>query len=444
MRLLLASCLLVLASAGNPRVQFFEGDAYNVQTRGEALRICQNMNRHLAHESQLLADIDDGFVGHHKCGWTYARDRLLHAHCTETNEDGKCKPGKSEIKACTRTSHAELPRPTGVYCRVFGEDDQERKGFKVKQGQFLEVFRVHGPDGHASIRSMGDAHEACEREGAKLAYWTNVATYYERYGISVCNYCWLREKNAVFNVNCQGNDQIGWEIQDPRKGYDAICFGSRPRPYKDPCLGDFAFHTLEGVRISCSEDGWIIIQDRPPCVQEEHSFNKDWHHYARGFGEMGKGYWLGLEILHKLTKQYPMELAIEVVGADGERKQARYSTFRVGDPENQYKLTVDGYDDQNSNAGDMFNQIQSNLKTSNGAKFSADPQDNDGTELTDCAKEFASGWWFQACHVDNLNGPCPDTDYYSKEMGAKRTWQQVSSTSAGLRSTRMKMRYKKQ
>jgi len=430
----------VATAAKQPRVQFFTGEDYNTQTREDAMRICQNMNYHIAHESQLMLDIQDGYTGHHVCGWSWTRGRLVHVHCLE-RVGSKCKPGRAELRACPEPEGSNLPPPSGVYCRVFGDDD-ERPRILLSPGELIEVYRTKGPRGPNSIMNVNEAKAVCTNEGNKLAYWTHVAAYVERYGVQICQFSWLREINAVYNANCGHNDVIGWDVRDPSRGYDAICIGEIPHAYKDPCAGDFEFHNLEGVPIHCSDDGYIIVQDRPLCGDEEYTFNQDWDTYKKGFGEMNKGYWLGLDIISKITKAYNFELVVEVESDGGGHYSSRYDSFVVSGEEENYRLSVGEYTsgDSPGSAGDMFGEVQSNSRTSNGGDFSTRKHDNDGSEY-DCAHEYGSGWWFQSCHVDNLNGPCPGEETYSKNIAATRTWRQISNNTPGLRRTRMKIKY---
>ncbi|XP_033638437.1 microfibril-associated glycoprotein 4-like [Asterias rubens] len=57
----------------------------------------------------------------------------------------------------------------------------------------------------------------------------------------------------------------------------------------------------EGVKVFCDmtkHTGWIVVQRR---YSGSVNFNRSWIEYKKGFGSMDGEFWLGNEILHKLT-----------------------------------------------------------------------------------------------------------------------------------------------
>ena len=135
--------------------------------------------------------------------------------------------------------------------------------------------------------------------------------------------------------------------------------------------------------------GWTVIQQR---VDDSVSFNRNWAEYEEGFGEPSGNFWAGLQHMHSLTNStYGTELVITVETSDGAVYKAKYN-FRVDDADSKYRLTVDGF---SGNASDAFTYH-------NGMSFSTSDQDNDPFSLH-CAGIHACGWWFHSCSNCNLN-----------------------------------------
>ncbi|EDS38896.1 fibrinogen and fibronectin [Culex quinquefasciatus] len=86
--------------------------------------------------------------------------------------------------------------------------------------------------------------------------------------------------------------------------------------------------------------GWLVIQQR---LHGGLSFQRDWQEYKNGFGTVGKSneFWLGLERMHRLTKNEPCELVIELRDESGRYGYARYSGFKVAGEDDSYRLSDD-------------------------------------------------------------------------------------------------------
>lgn len=66
---------------------------------------------------------------------------------------------------------------------------------------------------------------------------------------------------------------------------------------------------LNKVAVYC-EFGWLVIHQRLKGF--ETNFNRSWKDYSLGFGSLKSDFWLGLEIVHRLTQQKPHELLVEL------------------------------------------------------------------------------------------------------------------------------------
>ena len=86
--------------------------------------------------------------------------------------------------------------------------------------------------------------------------------------------------------------------------------------------------------------GWTIIQKRKDGSVD---FNIMWTDYKNGFGKLNGEFWLGLEKIHRLTSIDANTLKIAMKSFSGEKKQASYSLFSVGDEASGFVLTAKNY-----------------------------------------------------------------------------------------------------
>ena len=88
--------------------------------------------------------------------------------------------------------------------------------------------------------------------------------------------------------------------------------------------------------------GWTVFQRRQDGSVE---FYRGWTDYKNGFGNMSGEFWLGLENIKRLTKNKNkdknQELRVDLEDFEGEKRYAKYETFKV--KAGNYKLTVEGY-----------------------------------------------------------------------------------------------------
>ena len=84
--------------------------------------------------------------------------------------------------------------------------------------------------------------------------------------------------------------------------------------------------------------GWTMSQRRQD--GSVHCY-RVWNEYKEGFGNKSGEFWLGLENIKRLTKDNDKELRVDLEDFEGEKKYAKYETFKV--ERGKYKLTVEGY-----------------------------------------------------------------------------------------------------
>jgi len=131
----------------------------------------------------------------------------------------------------------------------------------------------------------------------------------------------------------------------------------------------------------CNSSGWMTIQRRQDGSVD---FDLDFKEYKRGFGVLVGEFFLGLEKLHRLTKDRPHELFIKLGKSDESTSYAHYDSFEIGGEEDNYKLVSVG--DYSGTAGDALDDLV-------GSEFSAVDRPNPA----DCTTTNTGGWWYSKC-----------------------------------------------
>lgn len=143
------------------------------------------------------------------------------------------------------------------------------------------------------------------------------------------------------------------------------------------------------IMVYC-RDGWLVVGRR---IDGTLDFNRSWNDYSLGFGSPVGEYWIGNQILHDFTRDNCTRLRVDMLDIYGERWQAEYELFAITSGETGYRLLIDGY---TGNATDA-------LSYQNGMPFSAKDRDMDDS-VAHCAANYHGGWWFNRCQHANLNG----------------------------------------
>ena len=71
-------------------------------------------------------------------------------------------------------------------------------------------------------------------------------------------------------------------------------------------------------------------------------FNRVWKDYKQGFGNLSEEFWLGLDKIHRLTKERS-KLRVDLEGFNGQTSYAEYDLFGVANEGNNYRLTLGTY-----------------------------------------------------------------------------------------------------
>ena len=94
--------------------------------------------------------------------------------------------------------------------------------------------------------------------------------------------------------------------------------------------------------------GWTVFQRR---LDGSVDFYLGWESYRNGFGNLSGEFWLGNENLHRLTAADDVMLRVELEDFDGNITYAEYTTFKVADEADKYRLSIGGF---NGTAGDSL------------------------------------------------------------------------------------------
>ena len=86
--------------------------------------------------------------------------------------------------------------------------------------------------------------------------------------------------------------------------------------------------------------GWTVFQRR---LDGSVDFFLDWASYKNGFGDLNGEFWLGNDNLHRLTAADVVLLRVDLEDFDGDTRYAEYTTFRVANEGDKYRLLIGGY-----------------------------------------------------------------------------------------------------
>ena len=94
--------------------------------------------------------------------------------------------------------------------------------------------------------------------------------------------------------------------------------------------------------------GWTVFQRR---LDGSVDFYLGWESYKNGFGDLCGEFWLGNENLQRLTAVGNITMRVDLEDFVGDIGYAEYTTFKVADEANKYRLLIGGY---SGTAGDAM------------------------------------------------------------------------------------------
>ncbi|XP_065902159.1 fibrinogen C domain-containing protein 1-like [Dysidea avara] len=158
-------------------------------------------------------------------------------------------------------------------------------------------------------------------------------------------------------------------------------------------IGNFCGVKCSNARVYCDTTsgggGWTVIQrgqDGSVEFQE-----RVWVEYEDGFGGLTGEFWLGLRSMNCLTSHGNWEYRIDYQLPNGTKSYLHYKQFAVGPTEDQYQLTISGFD--SVGLTDPFISDDGSLPYSlNGSRFTSRDRDYDNAPGGNCANENDGGW----------------------------------------------------
>ena len=102
--------------------------------------------------------------------------------------------------------------------------------------------------------------------------------------------------------------------------------------------------------------GWTVFQRR---LNGSLDFYRGWESYKNGFGDLNGEFWLGNDNLHRLTAADDVILRVDLEDFDGNTAYAEYTTFKVANETDKYRILVEGY---RGTAGDSMKVSSASLR----------------------------------------------------------------------------------
>ena len=87
-------------------------------------------------------------------------------------------------------------------------------------------------------------------------------------------------------------------------------------------------------------EGWTVFQKR---LDGSVNFYRGWESYKNGFGNLCGEFWLGNDNIHRLTDSDDVILRVDLEDFEGNITYAEYTTFKVADEADKYRLLIGGY-----------------------------------------------------------------------------------------------------
>ena len=185
------------------------------------------------------------------------------------------------------------------------------------------------------------------------------------------------------------------------------------------------FETSAKSGIPYCAEGWLVIQRR---VNGAVDFYRGWKDYRQGFGYPAGEFWIGLEVMHNLTKNRTYKLRIDLEDFEGNTRYAEYSTFAISDEAHGHTLSIGTY---SGTAGDA-------LTRHNNKPFLTKDHSERSPKSSICPLFNKGAWWYNACYDSNLNGLYHRSSTAAYGVGV--VWRQWKGYRYSLQTSIMKIK----
>ncbi|XP_030647550.1 angiopoietin-related protein 3 [Chanos chanos] len=206
------------------------------------------------------------------------------------------------------------------------------------------------------------------------------------------------------------------------------CSGLIDRGQKNSGIYTIKPNNSEPFYVYCemtSDGAATVIQRR---LDGSVDFDQTWDKYTKGFGDLEKEFWLGLEKIYAISRQGEYILHIQLEDWREERRFVEY-TFTLDGPSSDYTLHL----------AHLSGNLPDIMGNHTGVRFST--KDNDVHEVSTCTRNYTGGWWFGACGDANLNGSYMWLRSRNHSLRRKGIyWRSERGISYTLKSTKISIR----
>ncbi|XP_059154493.1 fibroleukin-like isoform X1 [Physella acuta] len=241
----------------------------------------------------------------------------------------------------------------------------------------------------------------------------------------------LNNTDIHFNASMEKIESVMQNLMNESDKYNVLISGLREQfkcaNTNNRFLADITEAGVDISRTLCDTKtnggGWIIIQRR---IKGDVNFTRNWNDYKNGFGSTSGDFWIGNDVIYKLTNLGYNELRFDMK-YNGTDYYAVYRGFKVENEAAKYKMSYTSFSD--GNVEDKFSHHY-------GDKFTTIDSDND-RDSGNCAVDRRGGWWYHACHNVNVNG-----EWASRVYNKGIQWSSITGYSGSLDFVEMKLRRK--
>ncbi|CAC5406597.1 unnamed protein product [Mytilus coruscus] len=244
---------------------------------------------------------------------------------------------------------------------------------------------------------------------------------------------WSSSNNPCYPNPCPGYERC---VKTQIDGYYCQNVAPRPRDCTDLQLagvpsGVYTIYINGGMNVSIycdmmiDDGGWLVFQNRYD-GSIDFQDNRTWSDYKNGFGLYSSEYWLGLEYIYLLTRYDQYMLRVDLETNDRVFLYATYTTFKLNNEADKYRMTINGYNGTAGEGGKGMMFTNNQTFTSPG---------------TDTSRTFygqLGAWWYSTYTFVNLNGQyMPGVNDWKSMI-----WYRYQTKAVGMKKTSMKIKRK--